>query len=206
MKYIIDTTIIQNHNISLAEFGLLLYYADNKDNEDITYISKSLWNKGYLIKTSSNNYIFNQHTFEELQSILAESSNSDNTNSRARELSLKLQSIYPEGFKVITKDNYQKKYPWRDSSVTITNRLIIFFKRYGNNYTDNQIIDATKRYISGFKDDNTLMKLLKYFIFKDNITYNSNGEVEVEETSELLTFLENPELTESSSINTSELI
>ena len=38
---------------------------------------------------------------------------------------------------------------------------------YGTKYTDEQIINATQKYINSFNGNYTYLKLLKYFIWKD---------------------------------------
>ena len=38
---------------------------------------------------------------------------------------------------------------------------------YGTKYTDEQIINATQKYINSFNGNYAYLKLLKYFIWKD---------------------------------------
>lgn len=193
MKYIIDTDILGKRGLSLVEFGLLVYFAGGGESMILTHVCESLWQKGYLIKGTNNKYAFDNFKFEELQTILAEGSNKKTTNKRAEELAPKMRALYPEGYKAVFTGGVQKKYPWRDSDRVIANRMKIFFKRYGDTFTDEQILDATERYTRGNKEDNTFMKLLKYFIFKDNKAHDGAGEAYTDETSELLAFIENPE-------------
>ena len=51
-------------------------------------------------------------------------------------------------------------------------------------YTEEQIIKAAKKYVESFNGDYRYMKLLKYFIFKEEIESS---------TSDLLTYIENAE-------------
>ena len=74
----------------------------------------------------------------------------------------RLQEIFPEGKKPGTN------YYWRGNKTDIRKRLISFFKRY-NNYTDEQIIKATEKYVSSFNGNYDYMRLLMYFIWKVNI-------------------------------------
>ena len=69
----------------------------------------------------------------------------------------------------------------------IVRRLKLFFKKYGNTYTDEQIIQATSKYVEGFNGNYTYMRLLKYFIFKEKVGAAS----EVEGDSELISYIEN---------------
>ena len=61
--------------------------------------------------------------------------------------------------------------------------MIKFFKLYGR-FDKEVIINATKKYINSFGNDNTLMRTSKYFILKDG-------------NSELLTVIENLEENEN---------
>lgn len=160
MKYFIDTEVLKINNLSLAEFGLLLYFADKKNIKSLEDLSYSLWEKGYLTKEVEN-YSFEVHSFEKLQTILAESTNEDSVNKRAEELADKLRSIYPKG--KIPNTNYY----YKSNKSDIINKLKTFFNKYGTQYTDEQIINATQKYVNSFNGNYTYLKLLKYFIWKD---------------------------------------
>ena len=160
MKYFIDTEVPKLNNLSLAEFGVLLYFADRKNTKSLEDLSYSLWEKGYLTKEVEN-YSFEVHSFEKLQTILAESTNEDSVNKRAEELADKLRSIYPKG--KIPNTNYY----YKSNKSDIINKLKTFFNKYGVQYTDEQIINATQKYVNSFNGNYTYLKLLKYFIWKD---------------------------------------
>ena len=66
-------------------------------------------------------------------------------------------------------------------------RLNTFFLKYGDSYTDEQILNAARQYVEGFNGNYRYMRLLKYFIFKESLNANN----EVEGGSELLTYIEN---------------
>ena len=61
------------------------------------------------------------------------------------------------------------------------------FKKYGSNFTNEQIIQATEKYVEGFNGSYQYMRLLKYFIFKEKV--GANGEIEGD--SELISYIEN---------------
>ena len=128
MKYIIDTDILKNIDLSLAEFGTLLYYIDRKDSNEFDKITESLWTKGYLIKDLYG-YIIEPHSFEKLQVILAECNNPESVNDRASLLADKLRDIYPSG-KI-----YNTNYYYKCNRQDIINKLKTFFKIYGTKYT-----------------------------------------------------------------------
>lgn len=96
-------------------------------------------------------------------------------------LAKQLKEIYPKGTKTVS----DKKYYWTDSPKLIERRLNVFFKLYGQ-FNDEDIIDATKRYVASFKGDYETMKLLRYFIFRERSFGGIN-----EPSSDLLNFIEN---------------
>ena len=160
-KYMINVfEVLKINNLSLAEFGVLLYFADRKNTKSLEDLSYSLWEKGYLTKEVEN-YSFEVHSFEKLQTILAESTNEDSVNKRAEELADKLRNIYPKG--KIPNTNYY----YKSNKSDIINKLKTFFNKYGVQYTDEQIINATQKYVNSFNGNYTYLKLLKYFIWKD---------------------------------------
>ena len=60
---------------------------------------------------------------------------------------------------------------------------------YGH-YTDEQILQATQKYVDSFNGNYTFMRVLKYFIIKD--VRKQGEEVNyVEQVSELASYLEN---------------
>ena len=62
-----------------------------------------------------------------------------------------------------------------------------FFKKYVNDFTNEQIIQTTEKYVEGFNGSYQYMRLLKYFIFKEKV--GANGEIEGD--SELISYIEN---------------
>ena len=66
-----------------------------------------------------------------------------------------------------------------------------FFKLYGNKYSDEQILNAAKKYIESFNGRYAYMRVLKYFIWKDERKVDSDGNGYVNEVSDLATFIEN---------------
>ena len=72
----------------------------------------------------------------------------------------------------------------------IATKLKKFLDVYGEDYSDEDIIQATKNYVDSFSMDYSFMRVLKYFIWK-NVLNESNGSRVVEEISDLATCLEN---------------
>lgn len=97
---------------------------------------------------------------------------------RFDKLAKKMQEIFPEGRKPGTK------LMWRDSQPIIAKRLKAIVKKYKAVFTDEQAIEATKKYVKSFNGDYQFMQVLKYFISKRNL-------VTGEETSQFLSYIEN---------------
>ena len=94
-----------------------------------------------------------------------------------------LRELYPKGKKEGTA------YMWRDSTSVISKRLKAFTKKYGD-FTDEQILEATKRYVNSFNGDHRYMQLLKYFISKQSVIDGS-----IEDSSQLLSYIQNEDAT-----------
>jgi hypothetical protein len=101
-------------------------------------------------------------------------------NKRLENLAEKLRELYPEGKKQGTQ------YYWRDSNSVIVKKLKALIKKYGDCFTDEQAINATRKYVASFNGNYQFMQLLKYFISKNVV---KGGEIE--ETSQLLSYIEN---------------
>lgn len=160
MKYTIDIDVLKNNNLSLAEFGAILFYSDTNNSNSFDKTAEDLWSKGYLTK-EFNGYKIEPHHVENLHIILAEGTNPKSVNERAENLADKLRDLYPNG-KI-----YNTNYYYRGNKNDIINKLKTFFNKYGTKYTDEQIINATKKYIESFNGNYAYLKLLKYFIWKD---------------------------------------
>lgn len=102
--------------------------------------------------------------------------NSD--ENRFDNLASKMRDIFPEGRKPGTK------LMWKDSLPIIAKKLKTVVKKYGATFTDEQAIEATKKYVESFNGDYQFMQVLKYFISKRN-------SVTGEETSQFLSYIEN---------------
>lgn len=100
---------------------------------------------------------------------------------RCTALARQLKDIFPKGKKEGTG------YYWAEGVSLIARRIKLFFKKYGEQYSDEDILDAARRYVASFNGTYTYMRLLKYFIFKEKI--GAAGDVESD--SQLVTWIEN---------------
>ena len=132
-------------------------------------------------------YVSLNVTGEHLAESIMASSNGIASEERCVQLAEKLREIFPSG----KKPGYA--YTWRDSVSCIADRLKKFFMKYGD-YSDEQVIEATKAYVASFNGNYTYMQLLKYFIWKNKVTGEEvvRGRVvgEVERQSQLAAWIE----------------
>lgn len=91
-----------------------------------------------------------------------------------------LRALYPPGKKPGTN------YLWKDSRSIIAKRLKTLVKKYDFEFTNEEAVTATKKYIESFNGDFRYMQLLKYFISKQVIIDGA-----VEESSQLMSYIEN---------------
>ena len=105
---------------------------------------------------------------------------------RFNNLADKLRELFPTGRKPGTQ------LQWRDSTKIIAQRLKIFVKKFDVKFTDEQAIEATKKYISGFNGNYQFMLVLKYFIMKAG---KEDGTSVV--NSQLLSYMENTDCTDN---------
>ena len=122
-----------------------------------------------------------------VESLMANSNVDSSSGDRFVTLANKLREIFPAG----KKPGYA--YTWRDSESCIADRLKKFFLKYGE-YSDEQIIQATKDYVASFNGNYQYMQLLKYFIWKNKVTGEEvvRGRIvgEVERQSQLAAWIE----------------
>lgn len=179
----LNKDIAEKNGLSIGEV-LFLLITNIDTNFDI--IKNNLINKGYLSTKYNEHYIdigyrVTNKGNEILDTIAIESDKYQEPVDRLTKLAKELKEIFPKGKKEGTN------YYWAEGTALIIRRLKLFFKKYGNTYTDEQIIEAAKKYIQGFNGNYKYMKLLKYFIFKEKIGIGGD----VEGDSELVTYIEN---------------
>jgi len=172
-----------SNGITLGEVLLMLAIANKSDLKEAEH---ALINKGYI--TADRDDLFQQIGWrltnkgtEVIDSVIVDSDKKQEPNDRLIQLATRLKEIFPKGKKDDTN------YYWAEGVALIVRRLKLFFKKYGNDFTDEQIIQATEKYVQGFNGNYQYMRLLKYFIFKEKV--GAGGEVEGD--SELISYIEN---------------
>ena len=163
MKIEVSDEICKKYNLSIEE-ALVLIGLKYSSQEVFQKLNKErfLLDLGSSIFNEETKYKLSRKANEILSCILAESTDIvAKRTTNIEELADKLRDIYPNG-KI-----FNTNYYYRCNRQDIINKLKTFFKMYGTKYTDEQIINATQKYINSFNGNYTYLKLLKYFIWKD---------------------------------------
>lgn len=114
----------------------------------------------------------------------------DAEDARFETLAIKVQECFPKQ-KMMYANSTASPFYFRCNKTEIKNKLKKFLTIYGD-VSDEDIIDATKRYVASYASKGYRgMRLAKYFIMKDDRKLMADDEVHVEEISDLATFLEN---------------
>lgn len=198
MKYIIDTEILEREGIGLDEALYLLSVYKKKPINFNTVQKAKVENKILKFENPRNPVKITPKGQSYIESILAKSKiyvSSDNLE-RYRALADKMREIYPKGIKPGT--NYQ----WRDSTAIIADRLMKLVAKYNIEFTDEEAVDATKRYIASFNGNYRYMQILKYFISKQKPVEGAPAE----QNSQFLSFLQNEEGTTENQDWTANLV
>lgn len=176
MKYVIDEAVAEKMGLSLPQILALMLI---KTGEDVKAVLEGLINMEAIVPvgTPPFKYMLTQHWNDLCDEVLLTSDKVVPKEDRIGPLAEQLMEIFPKGKKP------GGPYYWRCNKREVSLKLKSFFKLYGDKYTDEQIIDAARRYVDSFGGNYTTMRLLKYFIWKKL----DNGE----EVSELSTFITN---------------
>ena len=147
MRIEVDEVVCKKYNLSLKEVMILigLKYGSQELFKKLNK-ERYLLNLGSSIFKEEPKYTLSRKANEIISCILAES---------IKEVAERTTNVEELADKL------------RGNRGDIVNKLKTFFKRYGTKYTDEQIINATKKYVESFNGNYTYLKLLKYFIWKD---------------------------------------
>lgn len=196
MKITIDDELCNQHDIPLEE---LLVALAIKMGGDILTIMDTLLQKEVIVRPGGE-FLLTKDWSDTIDTVLLDSDLRAQPTTRLEKLVVKLQVLFPEG-----KKDGTTQY-WRGNKREISLRLKKFFKLYGDEYTDDEIIDATKKYIENFHGVYGKMRILKYFIWKDEKLVSEDGTLRIVETSDLATMLENKNSSQYSDLWTSTIM
>ncbi len=197
MRITIDKSIIDKYGLTPAEALYLLFLNQLTEREQEEDVFKKLIAKLYVGTFEGKKRFLTVAGADILSRLILDTKALDMNLPADQELQdivAAMQQEYPAGMKP-EKTPYGLKpsnTAWRGNKTELVERLKKFFARYGNNYTKEQLVAATKKYVESFKGkDNTFMRVLPYFIMKRERKLNSEGITSIEEVSVLANFLEN---------------
>ena len=183
-RYLVKQEQCEKHNISVgAVYYLISLYEGSPVNAQIFeelsktgYLNyKGIDENGFLISPS-----ITERGVHLITDIFVDAEFSILDLKRYENIAEKMRELFPKGKKEGTN------HMWRDSVPIIARRLKLLFKKYGQLYTEKEILDATKRYVDSFNGNYQYMQLLKYFISKQKIEDGCTTE-----ESQLLSYLNN---------------
>ena len=183
MNYIINEDICKEKGMDLPSLLAVLLV---KTGVNITELFNNLINKGILVKDiSSGEFLVTQNWDSICSDILLSADKTVPSEDQLLPLVNSLMEIFPPGKKEGTT------IYWKGNKKDNRETLQKFFKLYGNKYSNEQIIEATKKYVESFNGQYTYMRALKYFIWKDEKKIGSDGKRYIEEVSDLASYIEN---------------
>lgn len=183
MKIVIDSKQCLKHKLSPQEVLITLAIRSSKD--DIKSIIDNLINR-QVLSSHEGNLTTTQHWDEVIDTILVDSAGAIDDEERLNALAEKMKLCFPEGKMPGTP------YYYRCNRREIVLKLKKFFIQYGN-YKDEDIVDATKRFVASFKGEYRYLPLIKYFIMKTKTIAGEDGVNHNMECSPLADYLENKE-------------
>ena len=185
MKITIDEDDCKKVKLSLPEVLMITLV---KTGVNIETLLKQMKEKQILVEEHTllgTNLLVTQRWSDLSDKALLSADKSVPDNKRLENLAKSLMEVFPAGKKEGTSQY------WKGNLRDNTLRLAKFFKLYGDKYTDEQMIEAAKNYVSSHNGKYQYMRVLKYFIWKDTRKVNSEGEGYIEEVSDLAAFIEN---------------
>lgn len=188
MKITIDEKICLKHKMTPVEvlFALAIRSSESPQGELL-----NMENREILVK-DRDTYRVTQHWSDVLDEIISDSSGSiEKSDEELLELAKQMRELYPQG-KMKNRFGQLTPYYYRCNNSEVVKKLKKFFIVFGN-YPNEEILDATRRYVASFQGNYSNMRLIKYFILKDDVKLGEDGTGHVEQISDLATFLENKE-------------
>ena len=180
MEISINEKLIEDRKLLDEDILLLLTL---KKESNIRKILKKLEAKGLIEDIIPYNNISLTKKGNETLEYLQVHGNSKviNKDQDITKLVMQMKELYPKGKKPGTN------YMWRCSTPELVKRIKVLIAKYDFNYSNEQILNATEKYVKSFNGNYTMMRLLKYFILKIEKDIDGNAIV----TSDLMSLLEN---------------
>ena len=184
MKITIDEDVCEKYKMTVSEVLMILLI---KFETNILELGEQMVDVEMIVPhdTENGKYLVTQRWNDIAENIILDSDKYIQPIDRLDQLVIELQKIFPEGKKEGTSQY------WRGNKREISLRLKKFFKLYDNTYTDEQILTAAKNYVETFNGQYNYMRVLKYFIWKDEKKLTEDEKIQVVEISDLANYIEN---------------
>ena len=185
MKFTIDEEACKKVRLSIPEALMILIV---KTGVDLKELLKTMKEKQMLVEEHTlmgSSLLVTQRWNDLCDSAILSADDAIPKADRLNNLARALMDIFPEGKKEGTSQY------WRGNIRAVTLKLQKFFKLYGSKYTDEQIISATQSYVTSHNGRYQYMRVLKYFICKNEKKVDSEGVGYIEEVSDLAAYIEN---------------
>lgn len=159
MNLVLKTETFLKHNLTDNEVVYLLMLSKNIDEESV---QKSLESKGFITRDGNifGDYRITEAGNKAINNIVLDSSDRvpKATDKELLKLAGDMIALFPKGYQ------QGNKYAWRCSPAACVERLRGFFLKFNNDYTHEEILEATKNYVEHYKDSGQ-MRILIYFIW-----------------------------------------
>lgn len=175
MNLVLKTETFLKHNLTDNEVVYLLMLSKNVDKESV---QKSLESKGFITRDGNifGDYRITDSGKKAINDIVLDSNDKvpKSGDKNLLKLAEDMIALFPKGYQ------QGNKYAWRCSPAVCVERLRGFFHKFDNDYTHEEILEATKNYIEHYKDSGQ-MRTLIYFIWNTkNGSYDSPLAAEIE--------------------------
>lgn len=181
MRISADQVILDKYDLSIEEF-MVLYL--NARDVDIGKVMTQLITKGLAQQNlfEDNKLVVSDNIKSLITTISLDSdANVIDSDAKFTELAKEMKELYPKGMKAGTS------YLWRGTTAEIAKKLKTLVVKYKFKLNREEVLKATKEYVSSFNGDYRYMHLLKYFVLK--AATDADGNVEIK--SELMSLIEN---------------
>ena len=160
MKITLDEKVCLKHKLTLQEALIALAVRAGSTNEAV----KNLLAREVLVERNGE-FLITQHWNDELDEVLCDSGNNglDLSDERLLALAVKVQECFPK-MKMRYASGQDSPFYFRCNKTEIKNKLKKFLTLYGET-SDEDIIDATKRYVATYEH--------KGFLGRYNVKYHA---------------------------------
>lgn len=138
----------------------VLYLLIMSTKSNIERAQKSLIEKGFITQDGVlyKDFRITEAGMSAINAVILDSDKEVPKESKSlKDFADSLRMLFPKGMQ-------QGKYSWRSSTKEISERLRVFYREFGSNYTEEEIYNATKNYVTRMSED-PHMRTLPYFLW-----------------------------------------